>query len=1015
MDTGHLLVYFGLGTTLLSILFYALSLRGSRRMLLAARGAFALASIATVASFGRLMYLCANHQFQFQYVFDYTSPDLGWPFVYAATWAGQEGSFLLWAFWTALIGGLVAWKAGKWENRVMPFYLSTLAVLFAICVWLSPFNLIPRGTGPGQYPPDLPWPPEFGKGLNPSLQNYWMAIHPPTIFFGFVSLSIPFAYAIAAMIWRDYGSSQNQAGWAPRVMPWTLMAVATLGAGLFLGGYWAYETQGWHGFWAWDPVENASLFPWLASLGLAHGLIVQKSRGGMGRTNIMLAVLAWVLFLWGTFLTRSGVLANFSVHAFGMLHNSALYLIIGMIAGHGLLGVGLLAWRWRSIPGRPISERVLSRDSAMVMAITLMIVAAVVITVGTSWPLISRWTVLKAIGGNGAIGIGAKVLIGLAALVMIIALRRTTRGSGFWVSAAAIGLLAAFVILFGLQMISQNYSATGVRAEPLFYNRVGTALLIPALILMAIVPYLAWSTTNVEKFLWKIIPPWFLAIAGGFALVWFVLHEVSIGFIADTRKEVVVAVGTLGLFAFFANMILVLRIVKPRATVVSKWVGGTLSLVVGVALLLAVFAIWNGALGSDASLAAVTVAWVAALLCSLAAFALGVRILAVRGLTLGGWLAHAGIGLLFLGTVITNVYEKTETFNLVEGFPPIRTSFGYDLRYVGWTHEGKSPEEQRREWFEFSHGLRIQLTKQPQSAGAARADEGDHEHKEGEEAHSDPHAGLNPHAGMDPHAGLNLGATTGGSSKSSIIAHLPVFHHVQLMGNEDPQAPTTMRWPYIKRELHRDFYVAVAADPKLIRASATVKPGETSTVGVPGLYTSDYKVRYRRYFMDGEPGMVGTVMGAEIDLITPEGKAIALRPGVRLGGDMGPTKVIAPVDELGGAVMLDGMIKPDTKEATLAFDLPGAPATWVVPLAVTNKPMINLVWIGVVMMTLGTLVAMTRRAVEARKGVLLEHAAAAGVSGEEGATAETPADAASGVGAAAPSPAGGKRRPARAT
>jgi len=790
------------------------------------------------------MWLCVRHQFQYKYVFEYVSRDLGFPFVYAATWAGQEGSFLLWAFWTAVIGGLVVWKAGKWEARVMPFYISSLAILFAILAWLSPYHLIPRGTGPNDYPLDLPWPPQDGQGLNPSLQNYWMAVHPPTIFFGFVSLSIPFCYALASMIWREYDT------WAPRVMPWALMAVATLGLGLFMGGYWAYETQGWHGFWAWDPVENASLFPWLASLGLLHGLVVQKSRGGMGRTNLFLAIFAWLLFLYGTFLTRSGALVNFSVHAFGMLANSALSLLWVMIALHGLTGLVLLVLRWKSIPGRPISDRLLSRDTAMVLAITIMMAASIVVLIGTSWPLISQWSLLKK-----------------------------------------------------LPYLSSLYAENGMRVEPPFYNKVGSWLLIPALLLMGMVPFLAWGKTNLDKFLTRLLAPWFLALAGGALLVWFVLHEVSIGFQADTPRMLVVAIGTLGLFVAISNLML------------------------------------------------------------------AVKLLRVKAVTMGGWLAHVGIGLLFLGTIITNVYEKTEPYVLIEGAPPVKTPFGYSLQFAGWTHDGKSPEEIREDWWKFDHGVKIRVARLVSEKGAARA--------EGMSPTMDPHQGLPLPEGHPP---IDMLKVLQQKEGESFIAVAPVFYHRQLVMNRQEDGPVTMRWPYIHKELHRDFYIAIANDPKLLRASATLRPGETASIGISGLFTTDYRVHYKKFFMQGSPGQPGTKMGAEMELITPQGRKIPIRPAMMLGGEQGPAPINTAIPEVSGAVILDGGINATTKEATVAFELPEAPAIWAIPVSVTNKPAINLVWLGVILMGLGTLCAMVRRALEVRKGAVFESAVAHGVA-----------------------------------
>jgi cytochrome c-type biogenesis protein CcmF len=855
MEIGKIAVFIGLAVSALSIVFYLLSLRGSRRALWMARAAYAVTALTVVFCFGRLMFLVATKQFQYKYVFDYVSADLHGKFLYSATWAGQEGSFLLWALWTAVIGGLVAWKAGRWESRVMPFYITVLTFLFGVLAWLSPYNLMLRGS---EYPADFPWPPINGMGLNPSLQNYWMAIHPPTIFFGFASLAVPFSYAIAALLWRDYGGGPKDpagTGWAPRVMPWVLLTVATLGIGLFMGGYWAYETLGWHGFWAWDPVENASLFPWLGALGLLHGLIVQKSRGGMGRTNLFLAIASWLLFVYGTFLTRSGVLASFSVHAFGMLDNPALKLLLFMIAFYGLGGLILLAIRWRGIPGRPISDKLLSRDTAMVAAVTIMIASAVVIAIGTSWPLISRWPALKYFPGH-------------------------------------------------------LYVAKGVAAQPVFYNKFGSFLLIPALLAMAIVPFLAWGKTNLEKFLWKVLLPWFLSIGAGFLIVWFVLREASSGFQPDTPRMLVVIIGTLGVFAAVTNI------------------------------------------------------------------ALAVKLLRVKTVTMGGWLAHVGIGMLFLGTVITNVYEKTENRMIFEDMGPVKTSFGYALEFAGWTHsdlekrmhETSDPQEQARlaseidaDWWKFDHAMRIRVIPLRDSASVVHADDGD------------PHAGLgmtNPHARFrTPDELLDR--------EHSFLANAPVFFHRQLM-QDDSDGPRTMRWPYIHKELARDFYIAMADDPQRLWVSATLRPGETSSIG-DGIRLTGYNVRYLKQYRQGQPGQAGTIFGADMELFAPDGRKIPIRPGIQLGGEQGLTPVNTQIPGINGEVIMKGGMNAATREVTVEFNLPEAPPLWYAQLAVTNKPMVNLVWGGVLLMGLGSLLAMTRRAMEARKGAVMQIAAASGI------------------------------------
>lgn len=856
MEIGRIGVWTGLAASIAAVALYVISLRGNRKVLLAARVAYGLTAFCVFFSFGRLMWLVVHKQFQYKYVFEYVSADLKPPFLYAATWAGQEGSFLLWAFWTAVIGGLIAWKAGKWESRVMPFFISTLCFLFAILAWLSPYNPMPRGGETG-WPLDLPWPPPDGRGLNPSLQNYWMAIHPPTIFFGFASLAVPFSYAMAAMVWREYQA------WAPRVMPYVLMTTATLGVGLFMGGYWAYETQGWHGFWGWDPVENASLFPFLGGLALLHGLVVQKSRGGMGRTTLFLSIAVWLLFLYGTFLTRSGALSGFSVHAFDMLGRSALSLLLVLIAVHGLGGLAMLIWRWRSIPGRPISDKALSRDTAMVLAVTLMIIGCLVVALGTSFPLFSKTGIAKLIP-NAYLEPGKEV--------------------------------------------------GGASLKPIFFNKVGSFLIIPALILMGVVPFLAWGKTNADKFLWKVIKPWFAAIAAGVLVLWFAVNQTGQSNIAgepfpiDTPRTLVVAIGTLGAFAALANIALAWKVLRSKAV------------------------------------------------------------------TMGGWLAHVGIGMLFIGTVLTNVYEKTDYTILMEGGGAKKTPFGYKLQYAGWSDTSLEKEldettdpaikdEKRRElaegWKSFDHGVRIKVIPDT-NPGVARADDA-------------------PSSAVADEPG-------------TFIAQTPIFDNRQKL--MDRSAPDTMRWPYIHKEWFRDFYMLVPNDPKRTRPKATIQPGETRRLNY--IYNNEvlveatsWAVEYDNFSMKGRPGQPGTRMVADLKLITPDGKTVPVQAALELTPD-GLRGIPVQIPQANAAAILTGGIDPATRAINVEFEFPDAGQRWIIPVAVTNKPFINLVWLGVIIMGLGTLCAMVRRSLEARKGALLLSAAAAGAEDTQPAAAAIP-------------------------
>jgi cytochrome c-type biogenesis protein CcmF len=221
-----------------------------------------------------------------------------------------------------------------------------------------------------------------GQGLNPLLQNPWMVIHPPVMFIGYASLAIPFAFAMAALWMQRYDE------WTKVSLPWVLLSLVSLGTAIMLGGYWAYETLGWGGYWGWDPVENASLVPWLATAALTHGMLLQRGRKRFRRLNLVLAMFAYLLVVYATFLTRSGVLGDFSVHSFVDLGITG-WLVFNM--GFFLVAsLGLLAFRWSAIPTEVGDEPFISRTIFFVVGILLFILIGLVVLMGTSAPLISR-------------------------------------------------------------------------------------------------------------------------------------------------------------------------------------------------------------------------------------------------------------------------------------------------------------------------------------------------------------------------------------------------------------------------------------------------------------------------------------------------------------------------------------------------------------------------------------------------------------------------------------------------
>ncbi|HPT97195.1 MAG TPA: cytochrome c biogenesis protein CcsA [Armatimonadota bacterium] len=366
---GTALLWGGLATALVAFGAYVAASRGQATRALA-RAAFALTFVTALAACLLLLAGFVQGRYEIRYIAEYSSRDLPILYRVSALWAGQEGSFLLWALLSAILGLLLIRYSGDWETRVMPPYAATQAYLGLLLVAKSPFLLSQERLSDG-------------RGLNPLLQDPWMAIHPPMVFLGYAALAIPFVFALAALVWRDYDS------WVSRALPWTLFAWVTLGAGICIGGYWAYRVLGWGGYWGWDPVENASLVPWLLATALLHGTLVQRARGGLKHANLLLTSVAFAAMVYGTFLTRSGVLSNFSVHSF-VSPGSAVYSLLLMGVFFSLLvPLSLYATRAGEIQAKGTVESTLSREFTFFLAILVFCVSAAMVALGTSAPILT--------------------------------------------------------------------------------------------------------------------------------------------------------------------------------------------------------------------------------------------------------------------------------------------------------------------------------------------------------------------------------------------------------------------------------------------------------------------------------------------------------------------------------------------------------------------------------------------------------------------------------------------------
>lgn len=409
MNPGGILILVSLMLSVAALIFFARGSGKPGRSRIAARRLYYGAGGCVLAAAGLLVAAFVAHRFEFAYVFNYSSRDLPLAYLIAGFWAGQEGSLLLWVLLLFLCGVAVIRSGDEDEGVILSIIAITQIFILFILSIHSPFRYVwqvsPEAFQPGVIPPD-------GSGLNPLLQDFWMVIHPPVLFAGYAAAVLPFAYAVAALVRGEYQS------WAHRARGWVLLSTTTLGVGIFLGGYWAYKVLGWGGYWGWDPVENSSLIPWIVLLTLTHGLIVQRRKKALVKTNILLALSGFVLVLYATFLTRSGVLSDFSVHSFGDLGVSK-HLLFFMLF-YIIISLFLFIRKYRAISSEPLAESSLSWDTLIVYGMITLSAYAVLVLIGTSMPILSSvfserpFSVQISYYNNMTIPLGILILVFIA-------------------------------------------------------------------------------------------------------------------------------------------------------------------------------------------------------------------------------------------------------------------------------------------------------------------------------------------------------------------------------------------------------------------------------------------------------------------------------------------------------------------------------------------------------------------------------------------------------------------------
>jgi cytochrome c-type biogenesis protein CcmF len=390
---GQFFVILSIGTSLLALISYYFATVNKDKSDLSwtklGRLAFRLNLFSVIGIGASLFYIIYNHMFEYHYAWAHSSKILPVYYIISCFWEGQEGSFWLWTFWQGVLGCILIAKAKTWENSVLTIVaLSQVFLAFMLLgveilglkIGSSPFILLREAMdAPVFKREDYLSLIADGNGLNPLLQNYWMVIHPPTLFLGFASMIVPFAYGVAALWEKRYSE------WVKPAMPWALFAVMILGTGIIMGSFWAYEALNFGGFWAWDPVENASIIPWLTLIAGVHVMIAYKNSGHSYFTALFLIVISFVLVLYASFLTRSGILGDTSVHAFtsmGMDNQLLIYLAVFF-----LLPTVLIIINWKKLPITKKDEDTYSREFWLFIGSIVLLVSCIQIIATTSIPV----------------------------------------------------------------------------------------------------------------------------------------------------------------------------------------------------------------------------------------------------------------------------------------------------------------------------------------------------------------------------------------------------------------------------------------------------------------------------------------------------------------------------------------------------------------------------------------------------------------------------------------------------
>ena len=386
-----------------------------------------------------------THDFSIKYVASFSSANLPKVYTFTAFWAGQAGSMLFWCLILAIYSSIAVFSNRAKNRELMPYVSGTLAVvmiffLATMCLGANPFER-------------LDWIPPDGRGMNPQLQNPGMAIHPPNLYLGYVGTSIPFAFAMAALITR-----RLDAEWLTAIRKWTLIAWFFNTTGIILGMWWAYVELGWGGYWAWDPVENASLLPWLVNTAFLHSIMVQEKRGMLRKWNVTLVVSTFLLSIFGTFITRSGIIS--SVHSFAQSPVGSWF--AGFLITAIAVTAYLVATRLKDLEAKASLESMVSREAAFLYNNVILVGIAFSVLWGTLFPIITEAVRGEKITVGPPFFNAVNIPLGLALLLLtgigpLIAWRRASianlqrQFAGPTLAALTVGVL---LVVFGMRDVA---------------------------------------------------------------------------------------------------------------------------------------------------------------------------------------------------------------------------------------------------------------------------------------------------------------------------------------------------------------------------------------------------------------------------------------------------------------------------------------------------------------------------------------------------------------------------------